>query len=91
MTEIMENQQPLENIPGDDHLDSSDEGSHTHTLGIFSLFLLSNFYFFLFLSSDVKQFSLMCIYLIIYELLLFQGESQKDKTEELQGNLPSTS
>ncbi|XP_031170293.1 myb/SANT-like DNA-binding domain-containing protein 3 [Sander lucioperca] len=52
LTGIMENQQPLENIPDDDHLDSSDEGSHTHTT---------------------------------------MGESQRDITEALQGNLPSTS
>lgn len=31
---IMKNQQPLENIPDDDHLDSSDEGSHTPELSI---------------------------------------------------------
>lgn len=30
----MENQLPLENIPDDDHLDSTDEGSHTPKLSM---------------------------------------------------------
>ncbi|KAI2650242.1 Urea transporter 2 [Labeo rohita] len=32
LTGILENQQPLENIPDDDHLDSSDDGSHAPIL-----------------------------------------------------------
>ena len=61
LTGIMENQQPLENIPDDDHLDSSDEGSHTHTtMGIFWHFVLSFQTFlslFHSLSFDVEHFS----------------------------------
>jgi len=34
LTGILENQQPLENIPDDDHLDSSDDGSHAPILSI---------------------------------------------------------
>jgi len=34
LTGILENQQPLENIPDDEHLDSSDDGSHAPILSI---------------------------------------------------------
>lgn len=44
LTVIMENLQPLENIP-DDHLDGSDKGSHTHTLSILLHFICLFFLF----------------------------------------------
>lgn len=43
LTGIMESQQPLENIPDDDHIDSSDDGSQTPTLGKFIHFILPLF------------------------------------------------